>query len=40
LRKADADWNVIKKLLHEGKLVEVEYEENTYFMRRLLGARV
>jgi wyosine [tRNA(Phe)-imidazoG37] synthetase (radical SAM superfamily) len=40
LRKADADWNVIEKLLHEGKLVEVEYEENTYFMRRLLGGRV
>ncbi len=40
LRKADADWNVIEKLLHEGKLVEVEYEGNKYFMRRLLGACV
>jgi wyosine [tRNA(Phe)-imidazoG37] synthetase (radical SAM superfamily) len=40
LRKADMDWNVIEKLFHEGKLVEVEYEGNKYFMRRLLGACV
>lgn len=35
LRKADANWNVIKKLLREGKIVEVNYEENTYYMHRL-----
>jgi wyosine [tRNA(Phe)-imidazoG37] synthetase (radical SAM superfamily) len=35
LRKADADWNVIEKLLREDKLVELEYEGNAYYMRRL-----
>jgi len=35
LRKADVDWNVIEKLLHESKLVELEYEGNKYYMRRL-----
>jgi len=40
LRKANADWNVIEKLSHEGKLVEIEYEGNKYYMRRLLGTRV
>ena len=37
LRKAYADWNVIEKLLREGKLVEVDYEENTYYMRSALS---
>ncbi|MGD8545761.1 MAG: radical SAM protein [Candidatus Bathyarchaeota archaeon] len=35
LRKADVDWNVIKALLREDKLVEVEYEGNTYYLRKL-----
>ena len=34
LRKANTDWNVIERLLREGKLVEVDYEGNTYYMRR------
>jgi len=37
LRKAYADWNVIEKLLREGKLVEVDYEETTYYMRSALS---
>ena len=37
LRKADVDWDVIKKLLREDRLVEVEYEGNVYYMRRLSG---
>jgi wyosine [tRNA(Phe)-imidazoG37] synthetase (radical SAM superfamily) len=35
LRKANSDWNIIEKLLREKKLVELEYEGNAYYMRRL-----
>jgi wyosine [tRNA(Phe)-imidazoG37] synthetase (radical SAM superfamily) len=35
LEKADADWQVVEKLLGENKLVELEYEGNTYYMRKL-----
>ena len=35
LKKANADWQVIEKLLCENKLVELEYEGNTYYMRKL-----
>jgi len=35
LRKANSDWNVIEKLLHEKKLVDLRYEGNAYYMRRL-----
>lgn len=35
LRKADADWYVIEKLLRENKLVELEYEGKAYYMRKL-----
>jgi len=35
LKKADADWSIIEKLLQEGKLVELEYEGNIYYMRKL-----
>jgi len=35
LKKANADWQVIEKLLCENKLVEIEYEGNTYYMRKL-----
>jgi wyosine [tRNA(Phe)-imidazoG37] synthetase (radical SAM superfamily) len=34
LEKANADWRIIHKLLREGKLGEVEYEGNTYYMRK------
>jgi len=37
LRKAEADWSVIEKLLYERKLMELDYEGNTYYMRRLLN---
>ena len=39
LSKADVDWRVIKKLLIEDKLVELDYEENKFYMRRLLSRR-
>jgi wyosine [tRNA(Phe)-imidazoG37] synthetase (radical SAM superfamily) len=34
LEKANADWRIIHELLREGKLGEVEYEGNTYYMRK------
>ncbi len=35
LRKANADWSVVKKLLREGKLIELEYNGKRFYMRRL-----
>ncbi|WP_297517999.1 radical SAM protein [Thermococcus sp.] len=35
LRKAKADWNVVEKLVHEGKLIELEYNGRKFYMRRL-----
>jgi len=35
LRKADSDWSVIERLLREGRLLELQYEGNAYYMRRL-----
>jgi wyosine [tRNA(Phe)-imidazoG37] synthetase (radical SAM superfamily) len=37
LKKACADWRVIEKLLEENKLMELEYEGNKYYMRKLPG---
>lgn len=39
LRKANADWRFIEKLVREDKLVELEYEENRYYMRKLPSRR-
>lgn len=39
LKKANADWYVIEKLLEEDKLIEVEYEENKYYMRKIPSRR-
>ena len=39
LTKANADWHFIEKLLREGKLVELEYERNRYYMRKLPSRR-
>ena len=36
-RKARVDWHVIETLLEENKLIELEYEGNKYYMRRLPG---
>ena len=35
LKKANADWQIIDRLLQEGKLREIEYEGNTYYTRKL-----
>jgi wyosine [tRNA(Phe)-imidazoG37] synthetase (radical SAM superfamily) len=39
LRKANSDWQIIESLLATGELVELEYEENRYYMRKLPGRR-
>ena len=35
LKKAKADWSVVKKLITEDKLIEIEYEGKKFYMRRL-----
>ncbi|MBN1245870.1 radical SAM protein [Candidatus Bathyarchaeota archaeon] len=35
LETADVDWQVVEMLVGENKLVELEYEGNTYYMRKL-----
>ncbi|WP_010480309.1 radical SAM protein [Thermococcus zilligii] len=35
LRKANADWGVVERLLVEGKLIELEYNGKRFYMRRL-----
>ncbi len=34
LKKANADWKLIEKLLKESKLIELEYEGKKYYMRK------
>jgi wyosine [tRNA(Phe)-imidazoG37] synthetase (radical SAM superfamily) len=37
LRKANTSWQIIEELLRQGKLVELEFEGNKYYMRKLLS---
>jgi wyosine [tRNA(Phe)-imidazoG37] synthetase (radical SAM superfamily) len=39
LRKANSDWQIIESLLATGELMELEYKENRYYMRKLPGRR-
>jgi wyosine [tRNA(Phe)-imidazoG37] synthetase (radical SAM superfamily) len=39
LKKANADWQIINELLRNGELVRLEYEGNTYYMRKLTQQR-
>ncbi|MGQ9639947.1 MAG: radical SAM protein [Candidatus Bathyarchaeia archaeon] len=39
LKKADASWRVIERLLAQGKLIELEYGGNMYYMRKLSSRR-
>jgi len=39
LMKANADWRLIEEFLREGKLVELKYEGNIYYMRKLPSRR-
>jgi wyosine [tRNA(Phe)-imidazoG37] synthetase (radical SAM superfamily) len=35
LKKENADWSVVEKLLEEGKLIELEYNGKKFYMRKL-----
>jgi len=35
LRKAEADWSVVWKMITEGKMIELEYEKHRYYMRKI-----
>jgi len=35
LKRANANWSIISNLLHEEKLIELEYENHRYYMRKL-----
>ena len=35
LSKANADWNIIEKLITQDKLIELEYGSNKFYMRKL-----
>jgi len=35
LKKADAEWKVVEKLIREGKLIEIEYQGKKYYMRKI-----
>jgi len=37
LSKAKADWTIIEKLIKDGKLIEVEYKDKKFYMRKLPG---
>jgi len=37
LRKANANWGIVRKLLKEGKIIGLEYEGHKYYMRRILS---
>jgi len=39
LKKADAGWDVVERLLDEGKLIEIEYGGHKYYMRKLPSRR-
>jgi len=34
LKRTDAGWSIIEELLQEGKLVELEYQEKVYYVRK------
>jgi wyosine [tRNA(Phe)-imidazoG37] synthetase (radical SAM superfamily) len=36
LTKAKADWSIIEKLIKENKLIELEYRDKKFYMRKLL----
>ncbi|MEJ2189165.1 MAG: radical SAM protein [Acidobacteriota bacterium] len=39
LTRADADWSLVRRLLDEGKLIEVEYGGRSFLMRKLTRTR-
>jgi wyosine [tRNA(Phe)-imidazoG37] synthetase (radical SAM superfamily) len=39
LEKAQADWSVVRKLIQEDQLIEVEYENKKFYLRKLRSPR-
>lgn len=39
LNKAGVGWEIVEKLIDEGKLIELKYREHKFYMRRLPGRR-
>jgi wyosine [tRNA(Phe)-imidazoG37] synthetase (radical SAM superfamily) len=37
LEKANADWSTVQRLIDRGKLIEIEYEGTSFFMKKLAG---
>jgi hypothetical protein len=35
LRKANADWELVEKLIRDGKLIQISYEGHDFYMRKL-----
>lgn len=35
LRKANADWGLVEKLIRDGKLIQISYEGHDFYMRKL-----
>lgn len=35
LARAEADWSIVRKLIAQGKLVEMEYEGRQFYLRKL-----
>ena len=35
LKKAEADWSVVGKMISDGKMIELEYENYRYYMRKI-----
>ena len=35
LRKDNSDWSVVKNLIRKGELVELNYQGESFFLRRL-----
>jgi wyosine [tRNA(Phe)-imidazoG37] synthetase (radical SAM superfamily) len=38
LAKAREDWDTVKKLIKENKIIEIEYQGNKYYMRKLFAS--
>lgn len=39
LNKAGSDWNVVNRLIQEGKLIELDYLDNKFYMRKIPSRR-
>ena len=37
LKKANADWDVVERLIEERKLIEIQHEGHAFYMRRILS---